>query len=72
MKMTAHLLSQPKVDTVRRDLSPPYSEHSVLKVSSTAGDSSAYDIMVVMDPATHRAQEIIPIVLVCYVFVVAL
>ena len=62
MKTAAHLLSQPKVDTVRRDLSPPHSDHSVVKISSEDAERSAYDIMVVLDPATHKAQEVIPIV----------
>jgi len=62
MKMTAHLLSQPKMDTMRRDLAPPHSEHSVVKVASSDAERSAYDILAVLDPASHKAQEIIPIV----------
>lgn len=67
MKLTSHISSQPKSDVDRRDLSPLREEHSVIKLTSGDAEPSPYDITVVVDPASEKAQEIIPIVMVSYV-----
>nr|CAB3267495.1 UDP-glucose:glycoprotein glucosyltransferase 1 [Phallusia mammillata] len=64
MKLTSHLSSQAKSDVDRRDLSPLREDHSVIKLESSEADPSPYDITVVVDPASEKSQEIIPIVMV--------
>lgn len=64
MKLTSHLASQPKSDYERRDLSGLRDEHSAIKVPSSDPDLSTYDITVVLDPASDKAQELIPIAMV--------
>ena len=68
MKITAHLLSQPKIDAPRRSVSPPYDSHSVVKIDGSDGGNSAYDIVVILDPASDKAQEILPIIKVSISF----
>nr|XP_002120850.2 UDP-glucose:glycoprotein glucosyltransferase 1 isoform X2 [Ciona intestinalis] len=62
MKLTSHLSSQPKVEAERRDLSPPFAEHSVVDLPSSDPERSSYDILAVLDPASNIAQQIIPVI----------
>lgn len=62
LQLSAHLLSQSPTTTQRVDIPALRSDHSVVRLSGSEGDSSSFDIVVVFDPASDKAQEIIPIV----------
>ncbi|CAK8686861.1 unnamed protein product [Clavelina lepadiformis] len=64
MKLTSHLLSQNKIEAERRDISRYSDRHSVVKLPSSAGEDSSYDITLVVDPASEKAQEIVPVVMI--------
>uniref|UniRef100_H2ZD88 UDP-glucose glycoprotein glucosyltransferase 2 n=1 Tax=Ciona savignyi TaxID=51511 RepID=H2ZD88_CIOSA len=62
MKLTSHLSIQPKSESSRRDISPPFHSHSVVELNSNNPDQSSYDILAVLDPASAIAQQIIPVI----------